>query len=241
MRIYIYAKTTESTSQFDDIISQILDNSGLMPSLPDFIDNSPALPDLLPDSRDNSPTKLDSDPPVDNARHSNAEIFISIENRRSFRELENIKSECSPNDIIIISDISILGINDVEVANQLEFFKTKSVILIIKNIPSTYEYGIGQPMNQAVLSTLLLSVLNSNKKIKQIPFDKRPKSNAGRNRIEFPDNWDELYEEWQNKKISSKEFIQKTGLKKATFYNMMTEYKEIQRINNEYIKRYTAK
>lgn len=45
----------------------------------------------------------------------------------------------------------------------------------------------------------------------------------------------------KEKKISSKEFIQKTGLKKATFYNMVTEYKEIQRINNEYIKRYTAK
>lgn len=238
MRIYIYAKTTESTSQFDDIINQILDNSGLMPSLPDSIDNSPA--------------KLDSDSPTilstgtsslfaDNARHSNTEIFISIENRRSFRELENIKLECNSNDIVIISDISVLGINDAEVANQLEFFKTKSVILIIKNIPSTYEYGIGQPMNQAVLSTLLLSVLNSNKKIKQVQFDKQPKSNAGRNRIEFPDNWDDLYEEWQNKKISSKEFIQKTGLKKATFYNMVTEYKEIQRINNEYIKRYVAK
>lgn len=201
MSIYIYAKTTESTNQFDNIINQILDDE----------------------------------------QYSNPEIFISIENRRSFRELESIKLECSSDDIIVISDISVLGINDAEVANQLEFFKTKSVILIIKNIPSTYEYGIGQPMNQAVLSTLLLSVLNSNKKIKQIPFDKQLKSNAGRNRIEFPDNWDDLYEEWQNKKISSKEFIQETGLKKATFYNMMAEYKEIQRINNEYIKRYAIK
>ena len=201
MSIYIYAKTTESTNQFDNIINQILDDE----------------------------------------QYSNPEIFISIENRRSFRELESIKLECSSDDIIVISDISVLGINDAEVANQLEFFKTKSVILIIKNIPSTYEYGIGQPMNQAVLSTLLLSVLSSNKKIKQISFDKQQKSNAGRNRIEFPDNWDELYEEWQNKKISSKEFIQETGLKKATFYNMMAEYKEIQRINNEYIKRYAIK
>lgn len=201
MSIYIYAKTTESTNQFDNIINQILDDE----------------------------------------QYSNPEIFISIENRRSFRELESIKLECSSDDIIVISDISVLGINDAEIVNQLEFFRTKSVILVIKSIPSTYEYGIGQPMNQAVLSTLLLSALSSNKKIKQISFDKQQKSNAGRNRIEFPDNWDELYEEWQNKKISSKEFIQETGLKKATFYNMMTEYKEIQRINNEYIKRYAIK
>lgn len=178
---------------------------------------------------------------LDDEQCSNAEIFISIENRRSFRELENVKLKCNSDDIIVISDISVLGINDAEVANQLEFFKTRPVVLVIRDIPSTYEYGIGQPMNQAVLSTLLLSVLSNNKKIKQIPFNKQQKSNAGRSRIGFPDNWGELYEEWQNKKISSKEFIQKTGLKKATFYNMVTEYKEIQRINNEYIKRYAIK
>ena len=53
MSIYIYAKTTESTNQFDNIINQILDDE----------------------------------------QYSNPEIFISIENRRSFRELESIKLE----------------------------------------------------------------------------------------------------------------------------------------------------
>lgn len=42
-------------------------------------------------------------------------------------------------------------------------------------------------------------------------------------------NWDilitgeELYELWSTEKISSREFLQRSGLKKATFYNMITE------------------
>ena len=51
-------------------------------------------------------------------------------------------------------------------------------------------------------------------------------------------NWDELYEKWTNGEISSKKFIELSGLKKATFYNLLTEYKEIQSANAQYLKQY---
>ena len=71
-----------------------------------------------------------------------------------------------------------------------------------------------------------------------MPRNKR--SNSGRNKIDFPNNWDELFEKWKSKEISSIEFISSTGLKKATFYNLLTEYKEIQRMNDEYTERYKS-
>ena len=54
----------------------------------------------------------------------------------------------------------------------------------------------------------------------------------------FPDGWDELYEKWEKQEISSKEFMEQSGLKKATFYNMLTEYKAMLKEQNDYLKRY---
>ena len=93
-----------------------------------------------------------------------------------------------------------------------------------------------QLMNKAVLTTLLQSMLNTHKNIVEIPRSKR--NNSGRNKIAFPDEWDELYEKWENKIITSKEFMQQSGLKKATFYNMLTEYKAMLKEQGDYLKRY---
>lgn len=139
-------------------------------------------------------------------------------------------------DVVIIGDISSLGINEVDISNQLDWFILNSRKLVICNYVSTYEFGVVQPMNKAVLATILQSILNSHKNIIEIPRNKR--SNAGRSKIAFPEKWDELYELWSDKKITSKEFLEKSGLKKATFYNLLTEYKEIQKLNKDYIERY---
>lgn len=163
------------------------------------------------------------------------EIFVSIENRRSFRELEKVKLQCENDDIVIISSLSSLGTNNAQVEEQLSWFIGKPVILIICDVASTYEFGIAQPMNQAVLSTLLQSLSNNSQNIISPSFKK---SSVGRNKIEFPDNWDELYDRWTKKEITSKEFIELAGLKKATFYNLLTEYREIQDMNEEYLKHY---
>ena len=85
------------------------------------------------------------------------------------------------------------------------------------------------------MSTLLQSVLSGNKNIITVSFKR---TNSGRYKLPFPDNWDELYEQWFKKKITSKQFIEMSGLKKATFYNLLTEYKDIQSANAEYMKRY---
>lgn len=79
-------------------------------------------------------------------------------------------------------------------------------------------------------------MLNTHKNIVEIPRNKR--NNSGRSKIAFPDRWDELYEEWENKKITSKEFMKQSGLKKATFYNILTEYKAMLKEQSDYLKKY---
>lgn len=167
------------------------------------------------------------------------DINITVENKRSSRELENIKRLCTCSDILVLSSLNSLGMNEAEIADQLEWFIRKSVPLVLCNEPATYEYGVAQPTNKAVLSALLHSVADSKGNILKLPENRR--SNSGRNRVEFPDDWADLYTQWENKEITSGEFLKRTGLKKATFYNLITEYREIRRINDGFIQRYAMR
>lgn len=169
-------------------------------------------------------------------KEKDLDIYISVEHKRNFGELHKIKEEMSLDDILLIGKLSSLGINKADVLNELEYFINERKYLVVANVESTYKYGVSQPMNQAVLQTILDSILLTNSNIINLGSSKR--SNAGRNKIEFPDNWEDLYEAWEKGKISSKKFMEKSGLKKATFYNMITEYKEILAANYNFIKKY---
>lgn len=171
---------------------------------------------------------------VEIIKKRNDELYITTENKRSFTYLENIK-EVSEDNIYVIGSISSLGISEADIASQLSWFIDNGVKLVISDINTTYTFGITQPLNQAILSTVLQNLLSKNSNIVSIPSKR---GNSGRNRLPFPDNWDDLYERWENNEISSKDFIEASGLKKATFYNLISEYKSIQEQNNEYMKRY---
>ncbi len=166
-------------------------------------------------------------------RGNEQEITITVENKRSFRELENIKAKYR-DDIFLMGSLSSLGTNAPDILDQLKWFIDNEVRLVLCDVPSTYEFGTDQPMNKAILSTLYQSVMSTGNTI--IPM--RKKASVGRTRISFPNDWDELYEKWENGQISSKEFIDASGLKKATFYNMITEYKEIQKVNKEFLEKH---
>lgn len=164
-------------------------------------------------------------------------VQIVSENRRSYRQFEQLLSEIDTStDAVIVSDLSSLGLTMEDILNRLDWFISHNVCLFVCKYSTTYEYGMSQPMNKAVLTTLLQSMLNTHKNIAEIPRNKR--ANSGRNKMAFPDGWDELYEKWENKMITSKEFMEYSGLKKATFYNMITEYKAMLKEQSDYLKKY---
>lgn len=47
---------------------------------------------------------------------------------------------------------------------------------------------------------------------------------VGRPEAAYPDNWNEVYEDWKVKKITAIEAMKKAGLKKNTFYNLVKRY-----------------
>ncbi|MBQ3366558.1 MAG: hypothetical protein IJG43_07740 [Acidaminococcaceae bacterium] len=169
------------------------------------------------------------------AFYKHNEIYISREPRRSFGELEKIKETMQENDVCIITNPASLGLNETEVVTQLDWFIQKPRILLIYDFKTTYQWGVSEPLNQAILQTIQESVLRqAGKRVIKMPENR--KSNAGRSRVEFPKNWAELYEQWETKKITSKEFLEKSGLKRATFYNLITEYRQMKKENEKQIK-----
>lgn len=160
------------------------------------------------------------------------EVFITIENKRSFREWNQLKLNMSKEDICIISSIKDIGLSDIDIAKELDWFIENDFLLAVSEISATYEYGISQPMNKAILSAMFQ--VYDDKKILKIS----KKSCSGRPKVEFPDGWDELYDKWERRKISSKQFLEASGLKKATFYNLISEYKMLKKYNEDYRKKY---
>lgn len=168
-------------------------------------------------------------------KENEKEIIVSIEHNRNFKELEKIKKEMTDTDILLIGSLKSLGVTNSEIADGLDYFIRNGKLLVIADIESTYEYGIGQPMNMAILKTIIDSLVANNNIVR---INSNKKSNAGRNKMEFPDNWEELYEKWEKEEISSKYFMDESGLKKATFYNMITEYKQILKTNKDFVNKY---
>ena len=152
-----------------------------------------------------------------------SEIAIISESTRSFNEYQHLKKRLKRGDILVVWGIFSLALSQSLVASELKFFIDNKILLFIYDLAPTYKNGANAAVNTAVLQ--ILYALAKNKKISLSALDKN--YSVGRNKLTFPQNWSELYKKWQNKEITSKEFISASGLKKATFYNMLCEYENL--------------
>lgn len=55
---------------------------------------------------------------------------------------------------------------------------------------------------------------------------KRKGKHLGRKPTAYPDKWDEYYMLWLDKKITAKEFMTVTNLKRTTFYKLLHKYQD---------------
>lgn len=157
--------------------------------------------------------------------------FAVTEHDRSFRELDRSISRGKNGDVIVIDAMHDLGSSKDDIVRRLGKIINKQLVLLSCDFSGTYIHGISPNINNIVLETIadMLSAADGNTNV--ISF--RPKS-VGRPSITFPDGWDEKYAQWENGSLSSKAFMEWAGMKKATFYNKLTEYKELLEQEEEY-------
>lgn len=157
---------------------------------------------------------------------------IITESVRSFNEYNLLKKRLNQGDILIVTSIFTLAPTQNLISNELNFFIKNNIFLLIYDFPTTYKNGVSPEINRTVLQTI--HTFSSNEKISLLALDKN--YSVGRNKLVFPQNWATLYEQWKNKEITSKEFIGSSGLKKATFYNVLSEYEALLQEQIEYEK-----
>lgn len=130
---------------------------------------------------------------------------------------------------LVVDTISSLGKTSREISNELNWFKENQIKLIILDIPSTMMETASCIDTLSELYSSLASVEIENVKVSQkegILAARKINKTLGRKRIPYPDNWAEAYSLWVQKQITVTEFMQMTGLKKGTLYNLIKQYKE---------------
>lgn len=130
---------------------------------------------------------------------------------------------------LVIDTLTSIGKNNREIFKELSWLIENDIPFIILDIETTYKKEVLSTVNQTIweiFKQLAQKEIRYNKACQKTGIAKARSEGKqlGRSKISYPDNWDSLYSQWKNKKISSKEFMKLSGLKKGTFYNLIKQY-----------------
>ncbi|PFB15493.1 resolvase [Bacillus cereus] len=138
-------------------------------------------------------------------------------------------------DTLYIKSIDRLGRNKELIKDYLEQFKKKGVRVKIIDLPTTMQdVPAGQEWVIDMINNIIIEVYTSmaeqeRQNIKQrqsegIAVAKAKGKHLGRPVMELPEEWDKLYKEWKDGKITAVAFMKEVDMKKATFYKKVKEY-----------------
>ena len=96
-------------------------------------------------------------------------------------------------------------------------------------LPSTWVFDNKEKNIQNI--NVLYDVFSILQRYEGFEFQNPEFFEGGRKKIRFPENWEILYEKYAAKEITANDFQKMSGLKRATFYNLLCEYKELLRLN----------
>lgn len=145
----------------------------------------------------------------------------------NYRELKNLI--LNDPGILFIRSLHTIGNSKEEVLEELRWFKRNEIELAIMELPSTWIFNDKEKNLQNI--SVLIDVFSMLQSYPSFEFQNPDFIDGGRKKIRFPENWDALFEQYESKEISANEFQKMTGLKRATFYNLLSEYKELIQLN----------
>lgn len=145
-------------------------------------------------------------------------------------------------DTIYIKSLDRLGRNKAKIKEELEYYRKQGVRIKILDIPTTMMddetlKGIGFV---DMINNLLIEVLSTMAEQERINIKTRQaegiealkKRNGGkgkgRPKAEYPKEWQEVYTQWKEEKITAVKAMEQLALKKNTFYKLVKQFE-----NNE--------
>lgn len=130
---------------------------------------------------------------------------------------------------LFIHSLHTLGNFKDDILEELQWFRSNEIELVIMKLPSTWIFNEKEKNLQNI--SVLIDVFNILQTYPGFEFQNPDFIDGGRKKIRFPENWEYLFEKYSAREISANDFQKLTGLKRATFYNLLCEYKELIRLN----------
>lgn len=165
------------------------------------------------------------------------DIYIDKASGKDFNRLEwnALKRSIRKGDILFVKSIDRLGRNKTLILEQWKWLIDNGIEIVVLDMPilDTRKYkelnGIGELITDLVLQILAWLAEEERINIKQrqaegIHSAKTRNVVFGRPKICVGDEFKELYIQWKDKKITSKEFMKKLNIKPNTFYRRIAEY-----------------
>ena len=156
-------------------------------------------------------------------------------NRDGYQSL--INSLLREGDTLIIKSLDRLSRNKCHIKEELEYFKSKHIRLMVIDLPTTMiELPEGQEWVFEMINNILIEVLSSiaeqerltirQRQAEGIAVAKAKGKELGRPKAEYPDNWDEVYSNWKSEAITAKVAMEQMDMKRTTFYKLVKMYEE---------------
>ncbi|HDR7648178.1 recombinase family protein (plasmid) [Bacillus mycoides] len=148
---------------------------------------------------------------------------------------QNMLKAMRSGDTLYIKSIDRLGRNKELIKDYLEQFKKRGIRVKIIDLPTTMQdVPAGQEWAIEMINNIIIEVYTAmaeqeRQNIKQrqsegIAVAKAKGKHLGRPVMELPEEWNKLYKDWKDGKITAVAFMKEVDMKKATFYKKVKEY-----------------
>lgn len=166
-------------------------------------------------------------------------IYIDKQSGKNFERpaYAAMMSLIQEGDLLIVKSIDRLGRNYQEIMEQWRIItKEKKADICIQDMPlldtTKTKDLLGTFISDVVLQILSFVAENERDNIRQrqaegIAAAKARGVQFGKPMIPIPDNFPELYKQWQAGNISIKEFAKVCNMGRSTMYNRIKEYREV--------------
>ena len=148
-------------------------------------------------------------------------------------------------DVVIVKELDRLGRNKEQIKKELTWFNEHNIRVKILNIPTTLEdLSADNSWVMDMVNNILIEVYSALAEEERLKIRRRQREGIavmpvdsvgkkiskktgrymGRPVVDYPNNWNEVYTEWKDKKITAVKAMDLLDLKKGTFYNLVKKY-----------------
>jgi len=167
-------------------------------------------------------------------------------NRPAYTSLKIGFGKLVKGDTLVIKSLDRLSRNKNDIQNELRYFQQVGIRVVVLDLPTTM-ISIDEKNSWVLdmISNILIEVISSIAEQERMTIRARqaegiavmPVKNGkrysrktgrytGRPRTKYPDDWDEVYDQWQSKKITAMKAMEILSLKSNTFYRLVSMYKK---------------